>query len=103
MPHGYCSNRKWSDTASTDRRPTPHRRQIPRIGFLKTNNIRKSASCRVLEKQFHLPTAFIDLGDHQSRQLEVIGEELQSTLVLDVQVADAPQRIRTSFRRFDGG
>ena len=56
-----------------------------------------------LEKQFRLLTAFIDLGDHQSRQLEVIGEELPSTLVLDVQVADASQRIRISFGRFDGG
>src|SRR5438034_532651 len=54
------------------------------------------------EKQFYLPTAFVDLGDLQCRQLEVIGEEFQSAPVLDIQVTDASQRIGIRFRRFEG-
>src|SRR5215469_17973415 len=81
----------------------PHQRWIQSNCPLKFHNIRRSALCRALEKQFHLPTTFVDLGDHQRRELEVVGEELQSTLVLNVQVAHAPQRIGISFRRFDGG
>ena len=34
------------------------------------------------EEQLHLPTAFVELGDGQSRKLEIVGEEPEAFVVL---------------------
>ena len=44
------------------------------------------------EEQFHLPAAFVDLGNGQSRKGEVVGKEYQSLPRLGIEVADASKR-----------
>src|SRR5271165_3782099 len=67
---------------SNDARPNgtiqrPHQRSIQHNWFLRFHNIRRSAPCRTLEEQFHLPALFVDLRDGQRRKREVVGQKLK--------------------------
>src|SRR4030042_2774105 len=44
------------------------------------------------EEQFHLPAAFVDLGNRQRRKREVVRKEYQSLPPLGIEVADASKR-----------
>ena len=55
------------------------------------------------EKQFHLPTALIDLGNGQCWQRKIVGEELEPLFFLGIEVGDAPQRIGIRLGRIDSG
>ena len=46
------------------------------------------------EEQLHLPTAFVELGDGQSRKLEIVGEEPEAFVVLFVIKNDVAQILR---------
>ena len=44
-----------------------------------------------LEEQLDLPPAFVDLGNGQGRQREVVGQEDKSSVLFEVVEADTPQ------------
>src|ERR1039458_5082517 len=50
-----------------------------------------------LEKQFHLPAAFVELGNEEGRQVEVIGQEHQDLPGLRVFIANPAQAVGIVF------
>jgi hypothetical protein len=46
------------------------------------------------EEQFHLPAAFIELGNSNGGQVKVISQEYQHLPVLRVSVSDPAQAVR---------
>jgi len=46
-----------------------------------------------LEKQLHLPTLFVDVGDGQWRKREIVGQELQSPVGFGIVVAHLSRRV----------
>src|SRR5271165_5407257 len=92
---------------SNDARPNgtiqrPHQRSIQHNWFLKFHNIRRSAPCRALEEQFHLPALLVDLGDGQCRKHEVVGKKLQTLVGFSIAAAHPPERIWVHRRRLEG-
>src|SRR5271166_6309769 len=68
---------------------------------------RVGASMPLLEKEFDLPTASIQIGYRQSRQCEVVGQEDQPLASLRIFETDSPQRrlepfVRVKTREHDG-
>jgi hypothetical protein len=61
----------------TRNRSTPHQLLIQHNCSLRFNDIRRSASCRILEKQLCLPALLVDLRDGQERQRGVAGQKHQ--------------------------
>ena len=47
-----------------------------------------------LKEQLHLPTAFVEVGDGEGREVEVVGQKDEETLVFLVKIANATQRGR---------
>ena len=45
------------------------------------------------EEELHLPAAFVELGNDQSWKIEIVGQESQIFLSVDIEVANAAQRI----------
>jgi hypothetical protein len=70
---------------------------------LKLNDIQRSAPCRVIEEQFHLPAALVDLRDGKCGQGEVVGKKFQVFVGLGILVADAAQGVGIHLGRIDGG
>ena len=56
-----------------------------------------------LEEQFDLPSLVVQLGDHQCRQREVVGQEDESLARLGVDVADAANGMRILQTRHRSG
>ena len=54
-----------------------------------------------LEEQLDLPAAFVELGDGQRRQREVVGQEDQGLGRHGVAISDAPEFVRVAGRRTD--
>jgi len=61
---------------------------------LRFNDIRRSAPCRILEKQLDLPPVLVDLGNGGGGQLHVVGQEDQGALLLVIEELDAPHHGR---------
>jgi hypothetical protein len=55
------------------------------------------------EKQFRLPTALIDLGNGPRWKHKVVGQELESLLGLEIEVAHSAQGMGIGFKGIDGG
>jgi hypothetical protein len=47
----------------------------------------------ILEEQFDLPTAFVELRDGQSREQKIVGQKGKAFFGLGIDIADTPQRI----------
>ena len=56
-----------------------------------------------LEEQFHLPAAFVDLGDSKCWKNKVVGEKLEPLLRFQIEITNAPEWFRIRFGRGDGG
>jgi hypothetical protein len=54
---------EWRNTGTETTERHPHHRLIHPICSLIFNDIRRSASCRILEEQFNLPSAFVESAD----------------------------------------
>src|SRR3990172_5592287 len=72
---------------------TPHRstRRMPHSSSFKFNDIRGGALWRYIEEQFHLPSAAIQFGDSEGRQIEIVGKKDEQLVVFDVVELHSPQ------------
>ena len=53
------------------------------------------------EKQFDLPTTFVELRDHERRQHKVVRQKHKPFAGFDVEVMNSSQRLGIRLRRFD--
>src|SRR5690348_14366357 len=67
----------------------------------RSNNIRRSASWKAIEKQLNLPTHAVKLGNGESRQCEVVGQEDQPLGGLRIFEPDPTQGCFETFARVE--
>src|ERR1035441_5681027 len=78
---------------SSRRRPAGWRgTRWPPVSDLKSHDIQRSAPCRALEKQFHLPAVLIDGRDGRRAEGQQVGEEHDGLLFLRVPYLYPPEQ-----------
>ena len=75
MHRGSCAEKASSDTATKGTEQHPHHRPIHHSVSLRFNDIRRSASCRVLEEQLDLPAALVERRDSEGGPCGVVGQK----------------------------
>src|ERR1039458_464243 len=90
-----------SDTEKQEIVQHTHQRRIQRSCSLRFNDIRRSASCRILEEQLDLPATLVEGGDGDRRQCGVVGQKDQRLARLWIVEANARQMIRVVLRRVE--